>query len=65
MSDEPTNEDLRKHRENTERATAVARAVIRKHIDEMDKAEREGRLDEYCNTVVEEMRRRGREAELN
>jgi hypothetical protein len=65
MSDEPNEDDLRKHREVTAKAVAAARAVIRKHIDEIDKAAREGRLDEYCDAVIEDMHRRGREAELN
>jgi hypothetical protein len=64
MSDEQDDAD-RRQREITEAACAAAREVVRKLAEEMEKATREGRLDEYLESLAEDMRRRGRDAELN
>jgi hypothetical protein len=64
MSYEPEDAD-RRQREVTEAACAAAREAVRKHAEEMEKATREGRLDEYLESLTEDMRRRGRDAELN
>jgi hypothetical protein len=47
MSYEPTEDDMRKMREVLAKAGAAARALVRIKLDAIEKAAREGTLDDY------------------